>query len=68
MNLGDVSAFRMGGRVVTDDRKVGDGQAREWNGLTEVKKKKSCHFKQEGISAVLDTPKKSMLAYDRRIS
>lgn len=44
MNLGDVSAFRMGGRVVTDDRKVGDGQAREWNGLTEVKKKKIMPF------------------------
>lgn len=34
----------MGGRVVTDDRKVGDGQAREWNGVTEVKKKKIMPF------------------------
>lgn len=29
--------------------------------------KKSGHFKQEGISAVLDTSKKSVLAYDRGV-
>lgn len=59
MNLEDLSVFRVGGgRVVTD-------HSRRWTGRRVelcYRSKKSDHFKQEGISTVLDTSKKSILA------